>query len=117
MSRRGPSNLERFALDSRAATATSTVASGPLYLHQVVVSLNDTNATGEIALSDVTATAGADFGVAARQILRIKLGAGGVSAAGGAPLMFSMDKPRYVARDVGVSATNAFVSIGFYPSN
>ena len=115
MARRGANNAERFALDAETLTATGTVQAGPLALYQATITLNDTNATGELSLSDVTATAAADFTAVDRRILKVRLGAGGLSANSGGPLVWTPPKPVYVKRDVGMSASNTFVSILFYP--
>ena len=117
MARRGPSNQDRFALDAELLTATGTLQSGPLLLYSVIVTLNDTNATGECELSDVTATAAADFVAADRRILKVRFGSLGASGGNNVPFVWTPPKPVYVRRDVGMSATNMFANILFYPSD
>lgn len=116
MARRGMSNEERFGLDGETLTATGTVQTGPLYLYQATLTINDTNTTAEISLSDVTATAAADFTAVDRRILKVRWGSLGASGGSNEPIVWTPPKPVYVKRDVGMSAANGFVSILFAPA-
>lgn len=117
MARRGLSNEDRLVLDGETLTATGTVQTGPLYLYQATLTLNDTNTTGEISLSDVTATAAADFTAVDRRVLKVRWGSLGASGGDNRPIVWTPPKPVYIKRDIGMSAVNGFVSILFHPSD
>ena len=111
MARRGMNNEERFGLDSGIASATETVKSGPLYLWQVIVTLNDTNATGTLVLADGTSSAALTFGTTSDNFLSVRLGSLGASAGADNTFVWTPPRPLFVKRDVVASATNATVCV------
>lgn len=113
--RRGTSNQERFGLNAATLSATGTILAAPMFLYSVVVSLNDTNATGDLVLADTSASAVAD--ITAGDFLGVRLGAGGVSAAGGGPVIWSPPKPIYIGVGLVASATNCEVSVAYDPAS
>lgn len=111
-SRRGMSNQDRLALDAATTSASSTIKGFPLYLFDVFVALNDTNATGDLVLADTSASAVAD--VTAGDFLGIRLGGG---ASGGTTLNHHFEPPVYVAVGLVCSATNCEVSVTYLSAN
>lgn len=110
--RRGLTNEERLAVHSAIASATETVQSGPLFLYSVMVSLQNTEATGDVALADGTSSAALTFGTTADDFFRVRLVA---SASGPSHMVRQFTPPLFVKRDVVASATGVVVSLTYLP--
>lgn len=108
MPRRGLSNEDRLALLGATTSATSTIVIAPVYLYSVVVALNDTNATGDLVLSNTTGSAVAD--ITADDFLGVRLGGG---ASGGTTLVWIPPKPLFLSKGLACSATNCEVSVAY----
>ncbi len=108
--RRGLANSERLALDSTHASASVTMVSAPCFVYGAVVTLTDTNATGVVTLNDVSASG--DVATDAGKTLRIKLGAGGVSA-GHASQHIQFNPPIFIQRQLAAAITNADVTVRY----
>ncbi len=108
--RRGLGNEERLGLDSTHVSASATLVFAPCFVYRAIVTLTDTNSTGVITLNDVSASG--DVATDTIKLMRVKLGAGGVSA-GAVAQVYNFNPPVYIQRTLAAAATNAEVAIHY----
>jgi len=79
-----------------------------------MVSLQTTEATGDVALADGTSSAALTFGTTSDDFFRVRL----VASSSGPPVFVRDFKPPlYIKRDVVASATGVVVSLTYIPSS
>lgn len=109
---RGRNREEMIALDMATVTADASLVESPCFVYSIVASLIDTNATGGVSIADSTASGDADKETTK---IEIKLGSGGVSAAGGAPFVWQPPKPLHIRNTLVADISNVTVSVAYLP--